>query len=125
MASAGDLSALAFLMNQEVAPSMGLAPSVLLAITFTGVAINLIYLSLMPGQSGPNAYGPDPSNGIGAMPGIVPQTRGGDMTPENDPVKRALADYQARQAAAAKPVVAQANGAARPSGSAATFGKKR
>jgi len=58
MASAGDLGALAYLMNQEVAPSMGLAPSVLPGITFTGVAINLIYLSLMPGQLRPERLWP-------------------------------------------------------------------
>jgi uncharacterized membrane protein YhaH (DUF805 family) len=123
MASAGDLGALAYLMNQEVAPSMGLAPSVLLGITFTGVAINLIYLSLMPGQSGPNAYGPDPNNGIGAMPGIDAPARR-DVAPEDDPVKRALADYEARRVAQSQ----QAARAATPAGRAAApgaFGKKR
>lgn len=124
MATAGDLGVLASLMNQEVAPSMGLAPSALLAITFAGVTLNLAYLSLMPGQAGPNAYGPDPNNGIAAMPGVIPAT-GSDAAPDNDPVKRALAEYQARQAAAAKPAVAQTPGAVRPSGSVATFGKKR
>ena len=123
MASAGDLGSLALLMNQEVAPSMGLAPSVLLGVTFAGVAINLIYLSLMPGQSGPNAYGPDPNNGIGAMPGVIPSTRG-DVASEDDPVKRALADYEKQRAAQAQ----QAARATAPAGRAAApgaFGKKR
>jgi uncharacterized membrane protein YhaH (DUF805 family) len=123
MASAGDLGALAFLMNQEAAPSMGLAPGTLLAITFTGVAINLIYLSLMPGQAGPNLYGPDPNNGIGAMPGVIPATRSAEAS-ENDPVRRALEEYETRQ-------VAQSQKTARaptPTGGAAArgaFGKKR
>ena len=123
MASAGDLSALAFLMNQEVAPSMGLAPSVLLGITFAGVTLNLAYLSLMPGQAGPNAYGPDPNNGIAAMPGVVPTPRS-DVAPDNDPVKRALAEYEKQRAAQAQ----QAARAPTPVGRAAApgaFGKKR
>ena len=123
MATAGDLGALASLMNQEVAPSMGLAPTALLAITFAGVTLNLAYLSLMPGQAGPNAYGPDPNNGIGAMPGVIPAT-GSDAAPENDPVKRALAEYEKQRVAQAQ----QAARAATPAGRTAapgTFGKKR
>ena len=123
MATAGDLGALSYLMNQEFAPSMGLAPSVLLAITFAGVTLNLAYLSLMPGQAGPNAYGADPNNGIAVMPGVVPAMRG-DVAPETDPVKRALAEYEKQRAVQAQ----QAARAAAPAGRAAApgaFGKKR
>ncbi|MEQ1782815.1 MAG: DUF805 domain-containing protein [Hyphomonadaceae bacterium] len=126
MATAGDLGALAYLMNQEVAPSMGLAPSVLLAITFAGVTLNLAYLSLMPGQAGPNAYGPDPNNGIAAMPGVIPTPRS-DVASDNDPVKRALAEYEKQRAAQAQQATRPATPSARAGASGATgaFGKKR
>ena len=45
---------------------------------------------------------------------------GAKAAPGDDPVKRALADYQARQAVSARP----ATTAVRPTGGA-TFGKKR
>jgi uncharacterized membrane protein YhaH (DUF805 family) len=127
LASAGDLSALSYLMNQEFAPSMGLVPSVLLGITFAGVTLNLAYLSLMPGQAGPNAYGPDPSGGIGAMPGVGAPARI-DAAPENDPVKRALAEYEKQRAAQSQQAAQQASRAATPAGRApppGSFGKKR
>ena len=126
MATAGDLSALAFLMNQEVAPSMGLAPSVLLGVTFAGVTLNLAYLSLTPGQAGPNAYGPDPNNGIAAMPGVIPTTRS-DVAPENDPVKRALAEYEKQRTAQAQQAVRPAAPSSRTGapGAPGAFGKKR
>jgi hypothetical protein len=124
LASAGDMEALAFMIGMEFGGvSLQPAPLVLLAVTFVGVVGNVGYLSLMPGQQGENAYGPDPRGGM-PVPGMpVPgmsamaSVRGGEA---NDPVKRALADYQARQRAAARPVV----NTVRPTGGA-TFGKKR
>lgn len=119
LASAGDMEALAFMIGMEFGGvSLQPAPLVLLAVTFVGVVGNVIYLSLMPGQQGENAYGPDPRGGM-PVPGmsVTASVRGDD---ENDPVKRALTDYQARQKAAARPVV----NTVRPTGGA-TFGKKR
>lgn len=129
MASVGDLSALAFLMNQEMSPSMGLAPTVLLGITFAGVAINLIYLSLTPGQPGPNPYGPDPNNGVAAVPGAVVTPKRNEVDGDDDPVKRALAAYKREQAAPQQAHVQAARPAAAPrvAGPAGpgSFGKKR
>ena len=102
---------------------MGLAPSVLLGITFAGVTLNLAYLSLMPGQSGPNAYGADPNNGIAVMPGVVPAMRG-DVAPETDPVKRALAEYEKQRAVQAQQAAQNSTRTARAAGPA-SFGKKR
>jgi hypothetical protein len=83
---------------------------------------NVIYLSLMPGQQGENAYGPDPRGGM-PVPGATATARA-RSDGEDDPVKRALADYEARQKAAARPVVKPAANSVRPKGGA-TFGKKR
>jgi len=119
LASAGDMEALAFMIGMEFGGvSLQPAPLVLLAVTVMGVVGNVSYLSLMPGQQGENAYGPDPRGGM-PVPGMsaMASVRGDD---ENDPVKRALADYQAREKAAARPVV----NTVRPTGGA-TFGKKR
>lgn len=119
LASAGDMEALAFMIGMEFGGvSLQPAPLVLLAVTVMGVVGNVSYLSLMPGQQGENAYGPDPRGGM-SVPGMsaMASVRGDD---ENDPVKRALADYQAREKAAARPVV----NTVRPTGGA-TFGKKR
>ena len=85
-----------------------------------GVVGNVIYLSLMPGQQGPNAYGPDPRGGM-PVPGATAISR---ENSGDDPVKRALADYEARQKAAARPVVNPVVNSVRPTGGA-TFGKKR
>jgi len=119
LAAAGDMGALAFMIGMQFGGVwLQPAPLALLAITFVGVIGNVIYLSLMPGQQGENAYGPDPRGGVPVPGALAVASARSDS--ENDPVKRALADYQARQAAAARPVV----NTARPTGGA-TFGKKR
>ena len=117
LASAGDMEATLYLIGESLAPTIDPVPLALLVITVAGVAVNVGYLSLMPGQDGPNEYGPSPLGGA-ASPGIVPGARG--QSSESDPVKRALADYQARQQAAARLPVASARPAA-----GGTFGKKR
>ena len=123
LASAGDMEALAFMIGMEFGGVwLQPAPMALLAITFVGVVGNVIYLSLMPGQQGGNAYGPDPRGGM-PVPGVL-ATASVRSDGENDPVKRALADYQARQEAAARPVVNPVVNNVRPTGGA-TFGKKR
>lgn len=123
LASAGDMEALAFLVGMQFGGvSLQPAPLALLAITFVGVMGNVIYLSLMPGQQGENAYGPDPRGGM-PVPGATATARA-RSDGEDDPVKRALADYEARQKAAARPVVKPAANRVRPKGGA-TFGKKR
>ena len=121
LASAGDMEALAFMMGMEFG-GIGWqpAPLALLAVTFVGVVANVTYLSLMPGQQGPNAYGPDPRGGM-PVPGATAVSR---ENSGDDPVKRALADYEARQKAAARPVVNPVVNSVRPTGGA-TFGKKR
>lgn len=99
MAMAGDMQALAYMIGQDMNGfSFGPIPTALFALTLAGVAYNAIYLSVMPGQAGPNEYGPDP-NGGATLPGFEAAPPSAD----NDPVKRALADYQARQAKAARP----------------------
>lgn len=121
LASAGDMEALAFMIGMEFGGVwLQPAPMALLAITFVGVVGNVIYLSLMPGQQGPNAYGPDPRGGM-PVPGATAVSR---ENSGDDPVKRALADYEARQKAAARPAVHPVVNGARPTGGA-TFGKKR
>jgi len=133
MASAGDLGALAYLIDMEFAPSIGPVPMALLVLTFAGVALNVAYLSLMPGQTGPNAHGPDPRGAAAAVPGFgaTPNSTmpGSTGAGDDDPVKRALADYQARLAQSnlaksnlAKSKTAPTASPARPAGS---FGKKR
>jgi uncharacterized membrane protein YhaH (DUF805 family) len=119
LAAAGDMEALAFMIGMEFGGVwLQPAPLVLLAITFVGVTGNVIYLSIMPGQQGENAYGPDPRGDM-IVPG-APAAASARSDGENDPVKRALADYHARRKAAARPVVSSV----RPTGGA-TFGKKR
>jgi uncharacterized membrane protein YhaH (DUF805 family) len=121
MASAGDMGALAFLMQQEVAFHMSPLPLAVMGLWGFGLVANILYLSAMPGQRGPNAYGPDPDNGggLGGMSSI------GDATAPapslgGDPVERALAEYRQSQAKpAARPVPAS------PAKAASTFGKKR
>ena len=119
LAMAGDIEALSFMIGMEFGGvAWQPAPLALLAITFLVGAGNVIYLSIMPGQQGPNTFGPDP-HGDPLVPGVVAASarpRDG----EDDPVKRALADYHARQRAAAQPAVSSV----RPTGGA-TFGKKR
>lgn len=119
MAMAGDMQALVYMMGQDMNGfSFGPIPTALFALTLAGVAYNAIYLSVMPGQAGPNQYGADP-NGSVALPGF-------DAAPhvaEDDPVKRALADYQARQAKQTRPAAMVTQ--VRPTPSGAAFGKKR
>ncbi len=119
MASAGDMGALAYLIGQEFAPSIGPVPMALLVLTFAGVALNVAYLSLMPGQAGPNAHGPDP-RGLAAKPGLGPTLAGAG---DDDPVKRALAEYQQRMARGPQPSTVSTA----PQGAAAArgFGKKK
>jgi uncharacterized membrane protein YhaH (DUF805 family) len=117
MASAGDLGALAYLIGLQFDPSIGPVPLALLVLTFAGVGLNVAYLSLMPGQTGPNAHGPDPRDAAalpdpGAMSGTADA---GD----DDPVKRALAEYQS---GLAKSKTAPVASPARP---AVSFGKRR
>lgn len=119
LAMAGDMEALAFMIGMEFGGvTLQPAPLALLAITLVAVTGNVLYLSLMPGQSGPNAYGHDP-HGDPILP-VGGHAAGKSGKAEDDPVKRALADHQARQAAAARP----ATSSLRSTGGA-TFGKKR
>lgn len=117
LAMAGDLEALAFLIGMEFGGIvLQPAPLAFLAITFAAVTANVLYLSVTPGQQGANAYGPDP-HGDPLMPvGKAAPTRPGSV--DDDPVKRALADYHARQRAEA------AVQAGRPPATPA-FGRKR
>lgn len=119
MAMAGDMQALVYMMGQDMNGfSFGPIPTALFALTLAGVAYNAIYLSVMPGQAGPNEYGPDPNGGV-TLPGFdaaAPQSA------ENDPVKRALTDYQARQTKQARPAAMVTQVRPAPGG---TFGKRR
>jgi uncharacterized membrane protein YhaH (DUF805 family) len=118
LAMAGDMQSLAFLVGMEFG-GVGLqpAPLALLAITFALVMLNVVYLSVTPGQQGANSYGPDPYGGE-AFPAFAGASGGVSDSHENDPVQRALADYHARQAAAERPVAPAAVGPV-------SFGKKR
>lgn len=130
MASMGDYGALAFMMGQDMGGfSLKPVPLAMIGIAVVGVIGNVAYLSAMPGQKGPNDHGPDPESGSSmfAMGDATAQSN------ENDPVKRALADYQARQAQQAKPVKqARPAGVApamvtqvRPAPQGSAFGKRR
>jgi uncharacterized membrane protein YhaH (DUF805 family) len=115
MAMSGDMDALFFLIRQDLGGfSFGPLPLALFGITLAGVVLNIGYLSAMPGQSGPNMYGPDPSSNT-QIPGMATAQAGED----DDPVKRALARYQAQQSrpAMVTPV--------RPGPAGAGFGRKR
>jgi uncharacterized membrane protein YhaH (DUF805 family) len=115
MATAGDLGALSYVMAREFGGiSFGPLPLALLGLTFVGVVGNITYLAAMPGQRGPNSFGPDPLSGV-KLPGLAAA-----KTDEiDDPVKRALAEYQARSARPAAMVTQVRPG---PGGG---FGKKR
>lgn len=118
MASTGDMNALAFLIGQDLGGwSLQPVPLAMLGITVVGVIGNVAYLSIMPGQKGPNAHGPDPESGasVFAQGEAVAQGAG------DDPVKRALAEYQARQAKPAPAMVTPM----RPAPSGGGFGKRR
>lgn len=121
LAMAGDMQALSFMMGMEFGGvAWQPAPLALMAITVVAGLGNVIYLSVTPGQQGANPYGPDPHGEP-----LIPIGRKAERTKtdvEDDPVKRALADYHARQQQAARPVQPQPG--PRP-GAPASFGKKR
>jgi uncharacterized membrane protein YhaH (DUF805 family) len=117
MASMGNPEAVIFMIGEAMSPTMHPVAIALLGLTVTGVAGNVAYLSLMPGQQGPNEHGPSPNSA--SAPGALQPARG--AAAEVDPVKRALADYKAREAAASRPAASTA----RPTTGGATFGKKR
>ena len=119
-ASFGDMDALLFMAGQDLGGvRFGAIPLVLFGVTAVGVLGNIAWLSITPGQSGPNDHGPDPL-AVSGMPGF------GGAKPaagDDDPVKRALAGYQARQAQQARPAPAMITQVrAAPGG---TFGRKR
>lgn len=119
-ASFGDMDSLMFMVGQDLGGvKFGAIPLVLFAVTALGVIGNIAWLSITPGQSGPNDHGPDPL-AVSGMPGF------GGARPaaadEDDPVKRALAGYQARQAQQARPAAMVTQVRAAPGG---TFGRKR
>lgn len=113
LASAGDMEALAFLIGQEVAFRMSPIPLAVMVLWFVGILANIVYLAVTPGQTGPNAYGPDPDGGAG----VFLPTAGTD-----DPVERALGEYRARLA---QPQPVSARTTASPPKPAGSFGKKR
>ncbi len=119
-ASFGDMDSLMFMVGQDLGGvKFGAIPLALFSVTALGVLGNVTWLSITPGQSGPNDHGPDPL-GVSGMPGFggaKPAAAGDD-----DPVKRALADYQARQAQQARPAAMVTQVRAAPGG---TFGRKR
>ncbi|RYG28719.1 MAG: DUF805 domain-containing protein [Burkholderiales bacterium] len=120
MASTGDYHALAFLIGQDLGGwSIQPVPLALLGITLVGVIGNVAYLAAMPGQKGPNDHGPDPQSGASVF-----ATGDGAQNDESDPVKRALAEYQARQAKHAKPAATMVT-QVRPAPAGGAFGKRR
>jgi uncharacterized membrane protein YhaH (DUF805 family) len=117
MASAGDMGALSYVIAREFGgASFGPAPLAMFGLTIVAVIGNIVYLAAMPGQRGPNSFGPDPLFGA-SVPGF-PAAKADDAA--DDPVKRALAEYQARSAAPAAMVTH-----VRPAPSGGGFGKKR
>jgi len=121
LAMTGDMAALSFMMGMEFGGvAWQPAPLALLAITVLAGAGNVIYLAVTPGQQGDNLYGPDP-HGAPLMP--VGRKSGRIMAEsEGDPVKRALADYQARHQQSARPAQPQPGG---KTAASTPFGKKR
>lgn len=125
MASLGDVEMQFHMISESISPTMHPVAISLLVLTVAGVAVNVAYLSLMPGQQGPNEHGPSPTCGTGLFGGNGPVAKAsGAAATSDDPVKRALADYQARLAQAAR-----TGAAPRPAGPASagpsSFGKKR
>lgn len=117
MATTGDVEMQLYMISEAISPTMHPVTIALLGLTLVGVTGNVLFLSLMPGQQGPNEHGPSPM-GATAVPGAgATMDAGGD-----DPVKRALAEYQARQAQAARPATVSVTNGAAPAGA---FGKKR
>lgn len=126
MASAGDLEAIMHLVDQSLAPTLAPIPAALLAVTAAGLLVNVAYLSVTPGETGSNDWGPPPS-GPGSSAGggsfLSSSGRRLDAEPaggEDDPVARALADYRRPEAEAARATTARA-----PAAAPAGFGKRR
>lgn len=120
LAAAGDVESLILLVGMEIGGfQIQPAPLALLAITAFGVVANSLYLSLAPGQIGPNAYGPDPRSGGIPLSALAPSA----ADPQDDPVQRALAAYQRDKAAAAAPAAGK-EPAFRPMTGGA-FGRKK
>lgn len=119
-AMSGDVGALMFLIGQQAGGfSFGPVPMALFAITLAGAAFNIVYLTVMPGKSGPNEYGPNPAS-AGFVPGVA--TTAAAKPGNDDPVQRALAAYQAEQQKRVAPAaLPQRPGQA----AAASFGRKR
>jgi uncharacterized membrane protein YhaH (DUF805 family) len=115
MASAGDMGALSYVIGREFGgPSFGPLPLAMFGLTLAAAIGNIAYLAAIPGQRGPNSFGPDPLSGAN-LPGIAPPKTG----EVDDPVQKALAEYQARSATSAR-MVTQVRST--PGGG---FGKKR
>ena len=124
MAMAGDMQALVYMMGMDFnGVSFGPIPMALLGLTLAVIACNVVYLTVMPGTQGPNDFGPDPNTGASAgvkLPGFGAEPAAA-VSNADDPVKRALAQYQAQQQKhAAKMATPVRNG---PAG--ASFGRKR
>jgi uncharacterized membrane protein YhaH (DUF805 family) len=116
MASSGNMGALTYVIGREFGGlSMGPVPLAMLGLTVMAVIGKIAYLAAMPGQRGPNSFGPDPLSGV-KLPGFAPAA----ADEIDDPIKRALAEYQARSARPTA-MVAQA----RPAAGGGGFGKKR
>jgi uncharacterized membrane protein YhaH (DUF805 family) len=114
MAGAGDTNALSHVIAREFGGfSFGPLSLAMFGVTIAAVIGNIAYLAAMPGQRGPNSFGPDPSSGA-KTPGFTTAESDAD-----DIIKRALIEYQARSAKP-PPMVTQVRPA--PGGS---FGKKR
>lgn len=127
LAMAGDVESLVFLMGMEFGGfTLQPAPLALLAITLVVGLANVIYLSVAPGQQGANAYGPDP-HGDPLVPGAATASRS-SADEGDDPVKRALAEYNRQRTAPApaqtQPVMRSSGGPVRAPTPGA-FGKKR
>jgi uncharacterized membrane protein YhaH (DUF805 family) len=94
MASSGDMSALSYVVAREFGGlSIGPVPLAMLGLTAMTVIGNIAYLAAMPGQRGPNSFGPDPASGA-KLPGFA----SAKTHETDDPIKKALAEYQARSA---------------------------
>ncbi len=124
MAMAGDVQALVYMMGQDMNGfSFGPIPTALFALTLAGVAYNAIYLSVMPGQAGPNEYGPDPNGGVAL-------SRDGRIPPEIlAATEAAIAKFRSGEPASASPAPPPATAAAptrrpRRAGSAPPTGRR-
>lgn len=130
-AMVGDTEALMKVIGRELGGGpVSLAPPILLGLTAVGVIGNTLYLSLMPGQIGPNEHGPDPRCGVAAPSGGGPNSA---VATGEDPVERALREYRQRAAEGAGGNAQRTSALREPASPApsgrpaagATFGKKR